>query len=204
MLTHLKKKTTTLSQQPVSKLRYKSSKRNTHLKVQQQKGNTATLPHNSFNCGGQHSSFSPYLFAEPQESNWIGLSPQAASPIYAAGPERTNNRLQGLEARSGPERKISTLSACLLCSSHRTMISPVMTTVTITASFRDIFRTTFWLHTPNFFTIYFKLSSREKSGPQRKRAQPTEEREDREEEKGRKGTKEQAGVQKSCESIQRA
>lgn len=76
--------------------------------VQQQK---TPLPptHTSFISRGWHSSSSPYLFAEPQESNRIGLSPQAASPVYTAGPERANTRWQGSEARFGLECKIPAL-----------------------------------------------------------------------------------------------
>lgn len=88
MLTYLQKYSLSAASRPVSKSCYKPTERNAHLQVQQQKGNNATLPHASFNSGGRHSSFGPYLFAESQESNWIGLSPQAASPIYTAGPEK--------------------------------------------------------------------------------------------------------------------
>lgn len=66
-----------------------------------------------------------------------------------------------------------------------------MTAVTVTASFRDIFRT-FWLHTPNFFMIYFKLSSiGRKTDPggsahnQRKRGKIQRGRKEEKEQRGR-------------------
>lgn len=83
-----------------------------HLRSSVAKGIIGTPMHFITSRGWQSSS-SPYLFAEPQESNRISLSPQAASSIHTAGSERDTTRWQSSEARFGLECKISTLFVCL-------------------------------------------------------------------------------------------
>lgn len=70
-------------------------------------GTTATPTHSI--PAGWPTPSSPYLFAESQESNRICLSPQAASPVHTAGPERANKRWQSSQARFGQECKIPAL-----------------------------------------------------------------------------------------------